>query len=118
MLYGLVIVIHVIAALVLILMILLQAGRGGGLSETFGMSSSQTIFGQSAPKFMEKATSICAIVFILTSLSLAVLSVQKSRSVVVGTEPMIPQVPLSTEDMPDVSGAEESRGQAVPAQSQ
>ncbi|MDD5173717.1 MAG: preprotein translocase subunit SecG, partial [Candidatus Omnitrophica bacterium] len=43
MLYGLVITIHVIVSLVLISVILLQAGRGGGLSESFGGSSTQTI---------------------------------------------------------------------------
>ena len=81
--YGLLIAIHIIASVVLILVILLQAGRGGGLSETFGISSTQTIFGQSAPKFLERATSICAIVFLLTSLTLAVFSVRRGRSLVV-----------------------------------
>ena len=45
MLYGLVIAVHVISCIILIVAILLQAGRGGGLSETFGGDSSQTIFG-------------------------------------------------------------------------
>ena len=83
MIYGLLIVIHIFVSLVLILVILLQAGKGGGLSETFGVSSTQTILGQSAPKFLEKATSICAIVFLLTCLTLAILSMHRSRSIVV-----------------------------------
>ena len=74
------IVLHVIASVTLILVILLQAGRGGGLSESFGVSSTQTFFGTSAAKFLQKATTICAIVFLLTSLSLAALSTRKSRS--------------------------------------
>jgi len=80
MLYGLLIAVHVIVSIVLILVILLQAGRGGGLSETFGMSSTQTIFGTSATRFLQNATSVCAVVFLLTCLSLAALSTQKSRS--------------------------------------
>ncbi len=45
MLYGLVITVHIIVSLILIFVILLQAGRGGGLSETFGGSQTQTILG-------------------------------------------------------------------------
>jgi preprotein translocase subunit SecG len=78
--YALLIVVHVIASIVLILVILLQAGRGGGLSEAFGMSSTQTFFGTSAAKFLQRATSAAAIVFLLTCLSLAALSTHRSRS--------------------------------------
>ena len=78
--YALLIAIHVIASIVLILVILLQAGRGGGLSESFGVSSTQTFFGTSAAKFLQRATSVCAVVFLLTCLTLAALSTRRSRS--------------------------------------
>lgn len=78
--YALLIAIHIIVSIVLILVILLQAGRGGGLSEAFGISSTQTIFGTSATKFLQNATSVCAVVFLLTCLSLAAMSTHKSRS--------------------------------------
>ncbi|MCM8782495.1 MAG: preprotein translocase subunit SecG [Candidatus Omnitrophica bacterium] len=78
--YALLIVIHVIVSTVLILVILLQAGRGGGLSESFGISSTQTFFGTSAARFLQRVTSVCAIVFLLTCLSLAALSTRRSRS--------------------------------------
>ncbi|MDD5448993.1 MAG: preprotein translocase subunit SecG [Candidatus Omnitrophica bacterium] len=78
--YALLIVIHVIVSVVLILVILLQAGRGGGLSDTFGISSTQTFFGTSAAKFLQKATSVSAVIFLLTCLSLAALSTHRSRS--------------------------------------
>lgn len=78
--YALLIVVHVIASIVLILVILLQAGRGGGLSDTFGMSSTQTFFGTSAAKFLQRATSVAAVVFLLTCLSLAAMSTHRSRS--------------------------------------
>lgn len=80
MIYSILIVVHVIASIMLILVILLQAGRGGGLSEAFGMSSTQTFFGTSATKFLQRATSVAAIVFLLTCLSLAALSTRRSRS--------------------------------------
>lgn len=75
------IVIHIFSCLFLVATILLQSGRGGGLSESFGAGgSTSTIFGTSASTFLQRATSVCAIVFLLTSLSLAILSSRRSRS--------------------------------------
>jgi len=82
MVYGIVIGIHVIVSLVLICVILLQAGRGGGLSESFGGSSSQTIFGTKTSLLLRRATEIAAVVYILTCLSLAVMTSHKGRSLV------------------------------------
>jgi preprotein translocase subunit SecG len=82
MLYGLVIVVHVIVSLVLIFVILLQAGRGGGLSESFGGSSTQTIFGTKTSLFLRRATEVSAIVYILTCLTLAVMTSHRGRSLI------------------------------------
>ena len=82
MLYGLVIAIHIIASLVLIAVILLQAGRGGGLSETFGGGSTQTLFGTKTSVFLTRATAACAVVYILTCLTLAVMTSHRGRSLV------------------------------------
>jgi preprotein translocase subunit SecG len=82
MLYGLVIVIHVIVSLILIAVILLQAGRGGGLSESFGGDSTQTILGTKTSVFLKRATEISAVVFLLTCLTLAVMTSHRGRSLV------------------------------------
>lgn len=82
MLYGLVIAIHVIASLVLIAVILLQAGRGGGLSESFGGSSTQTIFGTKTNLFLTRATAASAVIYIITCLTLAVMTSHRGRSLV------------------------------------
>ena len=82
MLYGLVIAIHVIVSLILIAVILLQAGRGGGLSDTFGGSSTQTLFGTKTSLFLRRATEVAAVVYILTCLTLAVMTSHKGRSLV------------------------------------
>ncbi len=67
----LVTVLHVLACVVLILVILLQAGKGGGMGATFG-GSSQTVFGgRGAQTFLGKVTTACAAVFMVTSLTLA-----------------------------------------------
>jgi len=74
---------HLFVSLVLIATILLQAGKGGGLSEAFtGASSTKTIMGASATTFLTRATTACAILFIVTCLTLAVMSSMKSRSLV------------------------------------
>lgn len=82
MLYGLVIAIHVIVSLVLIAVILLQAGRGGGLSESFGGSSTQTLFGTKTSVFLTRATAVSAVIYIITCLLLAVMTSQRGRSIV------------------------------------
>ena len=82
MLYGIVIAIHVIVSLVLISVILLQAGRGGGLSESFGGSSTQTILGTKSSVFLKRATAVSATLYILVCLLLGVMTSHRGRSLV------------------------------------
>lgn len=82
MLYALVLVIHVIVCLVLIFVVLLQAGRGGGFSDMLGGGQPQSLFGTQTNAFMVKATEVCAVLFIITSLSLGMMSTQKGKSLV------------------------------------
>src|SRR5215470_9514750 len=68
----LVTILHVVVCLFLILVVLLQAGKGGGMGLAFGSSGAQTVFGGSgAGNFLTKLTAGTAIVFMLTSLTLA-----------------------------------------------
>jgi len=82
MIYGLVIGIHAIVCLILISVILLQAGRGGGLSETFGGESTQTIFGAKASVFLMRATVVAAALFIITSLLLGIMTSRRGKSLI------------------------------------
>ena len=82
MLYGLVITIHVIVSLVLIAVILLQAGRGGGLSESFGGSQTQTILGTKTSVFLKRATEVAAVLYILACLVLGMMTSHRGRSLV------------------------------------
>ncbi|MBN2452872.1 MAG: preprotein translocase subunit SecG [Candidatus Omnitrophica bacterium] len=93
-LYILVIAIHVVASLVLIAVILLQAGRGGGLSETFGSSSTQTILGTKTSTFLKRATAVSAVVYILTCLTLAVMTSHRGRSLVATGGTAMPQAQM------------------------
>jgi len=81
-------VIHGIVCLVLILVVLLQSGKAADLAGAFGGGGSQTALGsRGAATVLSKATSICAIVFMLSSLSLAILGSRGGGSV-------LEQVPL------------------------
>ncbi len=82
MLYWIVMALHIVVSLVLIAVILLQAGRGGGLSESFGGSSTQTIFGTKTSLFLMRATAASAIVYIITCLVLGVMTSNRGRSLV------------------------------------
>jgi preprotein translocase subunit SecG len=74
-------VIHVLIALFLIVVVLLQAGRGGGVGATFGGASTQIFGGRGAGNFLTKLTTVFAIGFFVTSLTLSVMST-KEQSVV------------------------------------
>ncbi|MFA6129552.1 MAG: preprotein translocase subunit SecG [Candidatus Omnitrophota bacterium] len=73
-----VIVIHVIACIVLIILVLIQRGRGAGLVESF--AGVESMFGTKTSAFLTRTTTIMSIVFFMTCLSLAVLSVKQSKS--------------------------------------
>ena len=75
------IIIHVISCLFLIAVILLQAGRGGGLSDIAG-GQAQSILGTETNTFMKRLTEIFAIVFIVTSLSLGIISTHRGKSLI------------------------------------
>ena len=80
--YLFLIIVHVIVCMVLILVVLLQAGRGGGMSEMIGGGQPQSLFGTQTNVFMTRATEVCAVLFMVTSLSLGVLSTQRGKSLV------------------------------------
>lgn len=78
--YTLVILVHIIACSLLILIVLIQQGRGGGLIDN--LSSAESIFGTKTNTFLVKSTSVLAVVFFFTCLGLAFLSIQKSKSLI------------------------------------
>lgn len=73
-------IIHVIVCLVLILAVLLQAGRGGGMSDMFGGGQPSSLFGTQTNVFLTRATEVCAVLFMVTSVGLGLLTTQKSKS--------------------------------------
>jgi preprotein translocase subunit SecG len=83
-----IIIVHMIICFLLIGIILIQAGRGGGLVEN--LSSVESMFGTKTNAFLTRTTTIMSILFFVTCLSLALLSARQSRSLMKGAK-MEPQ---------------------------
>lgn len=95
---------HFVICVFLIIVILLQAGKGADMGAAFGAGSSQTLFGaRGAATFLQKITSIAAILFLVTSISLA--AINKNRSIVGGGKSVVdgaksPATEVPTENLP------------------
>lgn len=71
--WGILIAVHILVSVLMIMIILLQTGKGAEIGAAFGGGYSQTLFGSSGPVgFLNKLTTVVAIFFMLTSLLLAV----------------------------------------------
>jgi len=99
--YTLIVILHVIVSVALILVILLQTGKGSDIGAVFGGGSSQTLFGATGPtSFLSKLTAGAAIVFMLTSLFLAYFSgTGGTRSIMKGAAP-VQSMPAPPAGMP------------------
>lgn len=104
--YTFLIVIHVLICFLMIGAILLQSGKGAEIGASFG-GSSQTVFGSRGPaNFLSKFTVVVAAVFMLTSLSLAILAKERTFSSTVidlkkkETSHSTPETPATTPAAP------------------
>jgi preprotein translocase subunit SecG len=74
-------IIHVFVCLFLIIVVLLQSGQSGDIAAAFGGMGSQTAFGpRGAATILTKATTWCAIIFMLTSITLSVTASRKTSN--------------------------------------
>src|SRR5260221_14329487 len=87
--YGFFVFVHIIVCVGLVLVVLFQAGKGAGLGNLFGGGGGDQLF--SAPSgsaFIRKLTTGMAVVFILTSLGLTMLTAQRGRHSLLEQIPM------------------------------
>jgi preprotein translocase subunit SecG len=114
--YPIVVTIHVIVSIALILIILLQTGKGADIGAVFGGGSSNTLFGSSGPtSFLSKLTAGAAIVFMFTSLFLAYFAGNRpSTSLMKGVAPIRQQMPAK--GMPGAMPPGAGGPQGAPAQ--
>ena len=104
----LVVVVHVVIAVALVGLVLIQQGKGADAGAAFGGGASQTVFGsQGTGSFLTRATTLLAIVFFVTSFSLALFAKQRAE---VAGEAGIPQV--QQESAADQAADSEASGES------
>jgi len=76
--YGALLAIHILVSVLLIIAVLLQSGKGADIGAVFGGAGSQALFGSAGPAdFLNKATRVLVVVFMLTSLTLGYSSFKR-----------------------------------------
>lgn len=87
--YVFLLVVHILAAVLLVVAILVQRGRGGGLLESF--AGVESMFGTKTSEFLTRITAAFAIIFLFTSVSLALLAARRGRSLIDEKAVSLPQ---------------------------
>lgn len=113
-------ILHIIVCIALIAIVLLQSGKGAEMGASFGAGGSQSVFGAGGgTTFLSKLTTGAAIIFMLTSLTLAYLSGQSETSSImpkgaVSPAPQKPTAPSSGQP----ANTQQAPVQSAPAQQQ
>jgi preprotein translocase subunit SecG len=85
MLINFILIIHVMLAIAIVVLVLLQHGKGADMGAAFGTGSAGSLFGSSgAANFLSRSTAVCAGFFFVTSLGLTYFYTPKSASGVMG----------------------------------
>lgn len=120
----LLLLLHVILAIFIIVLVLIQHGKGADIGAAFGSGASQTVFGsQGSGSFLLKITCLLAGLFFVTTISLSYLGSQQVKS---GGETLSipappPHFPISTPNssvVPDVNVSNTPHQSQVPSQSE
>jgi preprotein translocase subunit SecG len=118
---ALITIIHVVICLILIIAVLLQSGKAADLAGAFGGGGSQTAFGpRGTATILSKLTTISAVLFMITSMGLWILSAKGTTSVVSGQEPPAQTVPAATDTKKeqDITSTQKPGEKQAPAQQQ
>jgi preprotein translocase subunit SecG len=109
-----ILVLHVMAALGIVGLVLLQHGKGADVGAAFGSGSAGSVFGSAgSANFLSRATAILALVFFLTSLGLTYFSSRKSD-----TRGVMADHPVTTQKVPgQIPGQTPGQAAPVPAPS-
>ncbi|WP_281645931.1 preprotein translocase subunit SecG [Parendozoicomonas sp. Alg238-R29] len=110
-----ILIVHVLVALGLIGLVMLQQGKGADTGASFGSGASQTVFGSSGSgNFLSRSTAILATVFFVTSIALAMVAKDKAEVLSDGgvlglpaatqevSVPVEREVPTASSDVPEV----------------
>lgn len=106
---SIIFIIHILAAVSLIALVLLQHGKGADAGAAFGSGASQTMFGSTGSlPFLTKITAIIAAVFFISSLSLGYFNARQSKQQE-GTITTIPLTSSSSQSAPATLGTNQAK---------
>jgi preprotein translocase subunit SecG len=109
-------ILHVLMCFAIIAIVLLQSGKGADIGSAFGGAGSQAVFGSmGTPTLLGKITTAVAIVFTLTSFSLALLGGERASSVVREPATAAPSAPAPSAPESPVPTAPATPAQPAPA---
>src|ERR1700693_2091206 len=104
-------IVHIIVCLILVVVVLLQSGKAADLAGAFGGMGSQTVFGpRGSATVLSKATTIAAALFMVTSMSLSIISTRAGK----GATPTIFDKNVKTNAPAQQAPAPLQPGQTVP----
>lgn len=111
-----IVIIHAIICAALIGLVLIQRGRGGGLVESF--SGVESMFGTKTNAFLTRTTTVLSVLFFITCLSLAVLSVRQSKSLIKNTKTEETAKKVKPVNQPDNKASQElsKKEEAIPVE--
>ena len=111
MLPNILLVIHLIVAVAIVILVLLQQGKGSDMGAAFGGGSSQSLFGaRGSANFLSRTTSLLTVVFFSTSLVLAYIYTSRNQDAsVVGNQSVSEQLIQEAENATDVPQAEDTK---------
>jgi len=117
--YMFVVALHVLLCLFLILIILLQPGKGGDVGAAFGGGSSSAVFGPRGPgNLLQRATTVVAVLFMCTSVTLALYSNRSnlSNANVEGALQQLQQEEAGSQEQGAPGAGATPAGEAVPGE--
>jgi preprotein translocase subunit SecG len=109
-----ILIVHVLAAVCVIGLVLMQHGKGADMGAAFGSGSAGSLFGASgSANFLSRSTAVFAVVFFLSSMGLSYLTYERSNSVgVMSTQDLpvssdvpVPETPVTVEPEPAAGDA-------------
>ena len=116
MLTNILLVAHLIVAVAIVILVLLQQGKGSDMGAAFGGGSSQSLFGaRGSANFLSRATSILVTVFFLSSLTLAYLYTRQSDSTGVTNSSVTDRIQPAADAVPESAEPADSPDDAATA---
>ena len=105
-LFSIILLVHIVSAMGVIGLVLVQHGKGADMGAAFGSGASGSLFGATgAANFLSRTTAVLAAVFFVTSLSLAYIASNKPRSTGSVMEDAVKSQPVA---MPSAAGGEKA----------